>query len=888
MPSFFDLDSSSDSSSTASAPPSPVDPSFASPLPKFIPFEDLQPVVELLRSTLGCENVAVSHLRRVATNLLREHTSASPPPHKPHAFNIRDMFQAEHFGCGTTPVSDHPLKVDVIEGYHVMCCSDCSMEGFLLPDCYFNKMLDTIKYGWAPLMHGTLNRHSPYVGNYPAASKFAKAMTKEIDKWLERGVVKEIPASVDAYLTPLNCVVKNSDRHRAHAVTGLGITDDRSLEVINGILDSTNLAPIKVRPVCDLTASGVNDMTIAPPFSYAGIADALAVIRPNCWLVKKDIVNYFGCFPLAEFLWWLFCFEFLGRFYQALCIVFGLRPAPYFCSVWGAELHMWFSAMGIVSVHMQDDFLFPADSLQDAKAISSKVDVIFNSSGWPTNPLKDEIAQKLVYVGFQLDSTAMTCSFSKQNAEGFLYVFRRLAANLRDRSHVDLKTLTSVAGKLNDFAQLLQEGRSHVRPFWKYIHSHPSCTPDLREDLFADIAWWTDKLETWADDKVSGHEFPILNSAVFQKDSKRVLCLVTDASGLQTDGFGGIWAWLYGDDTQALAASWALFRQLASHSHGLELQALLHLLQKLTASDMRNILLIWITDCSAACWTINKGYCSDPESFNILTKILQLADLHGISIVGLWVPREQISLCDYLTHLTAVTHRELVTCAVSELASPENRFPVTNEKPAAASDAAAVSVVCDEPGSGQPLHHSPASPSLPVRLCDKEQRLGEITFQYRIDAPDFIPASTTSLAGRDRCAGTTSLCATAEVPGHYSLGPQGTADAVHPTTAVVDAYVVNHGPYLCSSAVDGTRRSSPGRRDLAPVPGSHDSLGPSSPLLHCLPRQNKDSPIGSSSGDSFQRPRRPLRCQSAPPAIRRQKSVVSADGVAVSYGMSQI
>jgi hypothetical protein len=863
--------------------PSPESPSLAlrvsdPHVPDFIPFTAMEPVLDLLRSVLEREHVSVPYLRRLALRLLVDSTSISPKPPKPHAFNVRDMFSAEHFECGASLVTDHPLKAPVIESYHVRFCTDCSVHGSLLPHCYFYTMLQTILYGWAPTLLGKVEHLFHYMGNYPAANKFPRAMAKEIAKWVKLGVVTELSANDEAHLTALNCVIKNSDRHRARAITGLEIDDDDSLERVNVILADLGFSPIKVRPVLDCTGSGFNEQTVAPPFTYGSISDAFAIIKPNDYLVKTDISNYFGCFPLAEWLRWLLCFEFLGAIYQAACVVFGIRPAPYFASTWGAEIHMWFSSMGIASAHMQDDFLFPAASEPEAFQLSSTVATVFNSCGWPTNPEKTEVSQSLVFVGFLLDTTTMTCSFSKDNARGFLAVFTAFADSLRLNQFVSFAALRSIAGKLNDYAQLLQEGRLHIRSFWQFIHAHPLCDDALRDALFVDIDWWTHVLTMWASDQVSGLEFPILNSSVFASDSYRVLSLMTDASGLQTDGFGGIWTWLCANDYTAFAVSWSLYRQRASHSHGQELQALLYWLQH---TVVRNILLIWVTDCASACWSINKGYCSCDASFDILRNIFKVADVYGISIVSLWVPREQIQLCDYLTHLTAITDRDILSGSLSELVVPAHRLRASGEESTFSSDADKIQVVRDSSWSGEPLGNLASSPPVLMRPCSEESGLRQVPFELSVAAQDFVPFSAAPLAGRDGCLRSPPLCAGAQVPRLHSIVAQGPFDAAHPGQNIQPSLELPQGHHARCCPLDGPRWSSPCRRDSSSLHCPVDTLGPSSKRLHGLSRAHKNASLRSSLGDSISGSPWPMRRQSSASPLRCAELVEPAQSPAV-------
>ena len=80
-------------------------------------------------------------------------------------------------------------------------------------------------------------------------------------------------------------------------------------------------------------------------------------------------------------------------------------------------------------------------------------------------------------------------------------------------------------------------------------------------------------------------------------------------------------------------------------------------------------LVFWVTDCSGAAWSINKGHCRSEESIDVLSEILQICDEKKIWIVALWWPREQGLLEVFLTHLSSLINRDCGEGTVDGLAS---------------------------------------------------------------------------------------------------------------------------------------------------------------------------------------------------------------------------
>jgi len=317
-----------------------------------------------------------------------------------------------------------------------------------------------------------------------------------------------------------------------------------------------------------------------------------------------------------------------------------------------------------------DDHLFATESLSEALAVSSEVDSIFAAVGLPCNSAKHDIGQRLVFAGFLIDTTRMSLSFDQTSCAGFAMLVRHTVAVIANGHNPELSTLRSIRGKINHLAQLTQLGRLFLRGLNKVVPNEATYIAALnrhRYTVLNDLEFWTQQLDTWSTGHLSGREFPILNSSVFERDTHKVLCLITDASGLADHGFGGTETYLF-DDTcgPVFAVRWSAFLMLADHSHGQELQALLWWLLH---TDKRDIIVFWFSDSSSAVWSLNKGYCANADSFGILFQILDRCDVIGIWVVGFWLPREWNLLADHTTHLTSLLDRDFISCSVADLAT---------------------------------------------------------------------------------------------------------------------------------------------------------------------------------------------------------------------------
>jgi hypothetical protein len=134
---------------------------------------------------------------------------------------------------------------------------------------------------------------------------------------------------------------------------------------------------------------------------------------------------------------------------------------------------------------------------------------------------------------------------------------------------------------------------------------------------------------------------------------EHISMVVSDASG--PDGFGYYWGAIDNEDFSVYAKRWGGKYEFIS-SHTGELQALRHYLEFNFTTGSK--VLIWVTDCLSAMFTVNKGRCREESGLKVLEEILDLCDEYKVQLLALWVPRENNMLGDFLSHLCVIVNRE--------------------------------------------------------------------------------------------------------------------------------------------------------------------------------------------------------------------------------------
>jgi len=207
----------------------------------------------------------------------------------------------------------------------------------------------------------------------------------------------------------------------------------------------------------------------------------------------------------------------------------------------------------------------------------------------------------------------------------------------------------------------LQSGRAHLRTWWLYCKFRNNLSLVLRLKLIEDTQWWISVLNTWSQAEVSNREYPIMSSSRLLNEADLIWVVQSDASG--PHGFGYFWGSLDGDNPKYYSAQWDDQIGFGS-SHDGELQALKHFVEN---TIIREKVLVWISDCLAAVWSINKGRSHAEISLATIERILEHCDRKGLQLLGLWVPREYNQLADYLSHFSFISNRSEVEGDLSRL-----------------------------------------------------------------------------------------------------------------------------------------------------------------------------------------------------------------------------
>jgi hypothetical protein len=632
-------------------------------------------VAEVLRVATRMGNFTIQMLRRaLKQSLLRTQPGAMRRfgLAKADGLDPEDMVRANPwlFRCGRggpLPEGDHPLQVDRMDELHLPTCAKCTAAGGADPDCYWRIMREPIVSGWLLPVDITKMRTKYEVdGNYKGVEVFGGSCGKEVKKMTDKGAAVEVAvpkgwhACWMGIIAPLGAVLKNGDKARAKTLCQVDIVDQPSLSLANDRLVELGLPAIKVRLSHDMAQPGANDASPDAPFSMPQLFLALALMYRGCWMAKGDVSRYYHSFPVARESRWLLLFVFLDVLYQMARCTFGYKLCPYFCSAFSAEFAKWVKARGIPAAWMMDDWFTVGPTEEKANENMAGIQEVIELGGFGFEAEKRGGGQEMTFLGVLLNSLTMKLSFDKVTAKAFLEELRAHARTVELGGQVSKANCQRNAGKLEWFSQVLNEGRLHIQAWHHYAHYGEYLSDHGRARVLMDTAFWIPHLERWARGE-QGCEFPILSGPELRDEPNKLYLVQGDVSG--PDGMGYYWGALEDDDPQYYSRPWGDGWEFRT-SHSGEMSGLLHFLEH---TDLRDVVVVWITDCLAAAFSVNKGKCYEEIGLEVLSRVLRACDEKGLQLAAIWVPREENECADLLSHLSTFLCRSEVSGQVSGL-----------------------------------------------------------------------------------------------------------------------------------------------------------------------------------------------------------------------------
>ncbi|KAL0161559.1 hypothetical protein M9458_045284, partial [Cirrhinus mrigala] len=410
-----------------------------------------------------------------------------------------------------------------------------------------------------------------------------------------------------------------------------------SAEMKKGFYSPYFIVPKKdggLRPILDLRV--LNRALLKLPFKMLTLKHILTCVRVQDWFVAIDLKDaYFHVSILPRHRPFLrFAFE--GQAYQYKVLPFGLSLSPrVFTKVAEAALSP-LRERGIRILNYLDDWLILAHSWD---LVCAHRDMVLNhlaQLGLRVNWEKSKLspAQRISFLGVELDSVSMSARLSPERAQSVL----RCVATLRCGSAVPLKQVQRLLGHMASSAAVTPLGLMHMRPLQHWLHTRVprwawhrgtfrvNITPSCRQTLSP----WTDIM--------------FLRSGVPLEQVSRRIIVTTDAS---KTGWGATC------NGQAASGVWTGPR-LFWHINCLELLAVLLALRRFRPMIQGKHVLVRSDNTATVAYINHQG---GVRSFRMsqLARHLLLWSQHRLkSLRATHIPGEANRMADSLLHPQSV------------------------------------------------------------------------------------------------------------------------------------------------------------------------------------------------------------------------------------------
>ena len=571
--------------------------------------------------------------------------------------DVEAMVSPIIFTPGSVPISDCPLRPDLMYEDHARYHSSCSSS------CYIHRLVAVAANGWrltfrrdrpVNIMSRSFN-HKPFV-QFGALSE--AALEKQ---FLNSGACAPLPiphpvnSRTRPIFSPLLSVIRNSDLWRA-SVLGISVTDSESLAAANNQL----IPPIKLRICLDVSSSGLNDAMPDFPFGYASLEDGLAMITPQSWTAKIDLTAMFNSIGLAYHSRRYFTFrDSKGVAYGYTRDFFGCKLFPAVASGFMAEIQYILSSEGVPCISYMDDFLVAGCTYAECLNRRNNITARLERYGWSVNYEKvTEPSQVTEFLGVVIDTNRMLLSIEASKASSALFKLERAIEAIYQQNYpLASKIWHSLLGILSWFSSVLSVGRLWNISLFQLLKALLAPRPEQNPLAILTSTRCTSSLNFWRATlgSLSVNQLSPANIKILPPRS------VEDALFYQGDaGDEGLGYWIASPSDGFHSIKWFAstlpFDSTTTSSTFKELATLRWAIQ--SHPEWAGQLIICVFDSAAAAYNLNSSTCS-PGCFVVLHDIMSACDTRMISIVALWVSRDDNTFADYLTHHCLAVHRKV-------------------------------------------------------------------------------------------------------------------------------------------------------------------------------------------------------------------------------------
>ena len=263
--------------------------------------------------------------------------------------------------------------------------------------------------------------------------------------------------------------------------------------------------PGKWRLIVDLSSpagASIND-GISPELSsisYVSVdhlSSLVLSVGKGAFLVKADIKEAYRMLPIHPHDQFLLGVQWEGTVYTDRALPSGLRSALKIFSAVADALHWILVQKGVNNLlHYLDDFIFVAESLDEAKKNMQILVTTFASLGVPLETSKLEgPARCLTFLGIELDTVTLQLRLPNDK----LQCLKEALASAESKKCMSKQNLQSLTGLLQHAVKVVRPGRPFLHRLYalQQVGTCPSHHIRLNAAARGDIIWWHVFIDKW-------------------------------------------------------------------------------------------------------------------------------------------------------------------------------------------------------------------------------------------------------------------------------------------------------------------------------------------------------------------------------------------------------
>lgn len=310
----------------------------------------------------------------------------------------------------------------------------------------------------------------PEQGKLPHCIHFnkneAEIMSQEINKLCVKGVLEEVVASSDQFLSSIFLRPK----------------PDGSFRMI-------------------LNLKNLNKYVEYNKFKMDTLQSILKLITPGCYMATIDLRDAYYMVPIATEHRKFLRFYWDGKLYQYTCLPNGLSSAPRLFTKLMKPCYANLRLAGHTISGYIDDSFIQGQTYENASTAITQSKGLLRSLGFIIHPEKsmNYPSQQVKVLGFEIDSTTMKVSLTLDKKEKL----KQLCQEMIDLSHQSIRNVAKIIGKMVSSFPGVEYGRLNYRHLeiakinaLKNNHGNFDAIMKISGEMKSDLEWWLNEIDS--------------------------------------------------------------------------------------------------------------------------------------------------------------------------------------------------------------------------------------------------------------------------------------------------------------------------------------------------------------------------------------------------------